>query len=344
MGVPQKLEFKYIEMDDFLKTYHEGINHLAAVATNPDLVHILSECKNKDPLCTQWAVEGWCDMDRHFMDAKCCPVCWSSPQLDFLQRCPMDPNVPNAWKPGDVNRFFQNLTTDEKYAKYEPRVWSRPSYLPGEASETADYEEGPWIVTLENVLTQEEANLLIEWGETHEWELSLDGGQMQPDGTWEPTVIEGRTSRQAWCDDMCYKDPTVQSILKRLSDITNIPESYSDYLQLLRYEPGQFYHTHHDFHNFQVYSATGHRILTFYTYLSDVEEGGGTNFPELNITVYPKMGRALIWPNVKDNDPNERDGMTKHQALPLIKGMKYGATAWFHMRDFKGPRSYGCDE
>jgi prolyl 4-hydroxylase len=338
------LDSKEIDKDDFIKAYDDGIAHFEAVAENPDLAHILSECKNKDPLCTQWAVEGRCGKDRYFMDTHCCPVCWSAAQLAFLQRCPMDPNVPNAWKRGDVNRFFHNLTTDENYIKYEPHVWSRPSYLPGDTSESADYKVGPWIVTLENVVTEEEAEILIEWGETYGWERSTDGGAMQLDGTSESTLIRGRRSRQAWCNGSCYMDPIVKRILKRLSDITNIQESYSDYLQLLRYEPGGFYHTHHDSHDFQVYSATGHRILTFYTYLSDVEEGGGTNFPKLNITVTPKRGRALIWPNVKDEDPNVWDKKTKHQALPLIKGMKYGATAWFHMRDFKGPAAYGCDE
>jgi hypothetical protein len=236
MGVQQTLDSKA-----HIKVYNEGVNHLAAVAENPDLAHILSECKNKDSLCTQWAVEGYCYEDPYFMDTRCCPVCGSASQLEFLLRCPMDPNVPNAWQEGDVNSFFQNLTTDEQYSKYEPHVWSRPSYLPGDTSETADYKEGPWIVTLENVVTEEEANLLIQWGETSGWERSTDGGEVQPDGTWESTFIEGRTSQQAWCDDKCYTDPRVKSILERLSDITNISETYSDYLQLLRYEPGQLH-------------------------------------------------------------------------------------------------------
>jgi hypothetical protein len=34
--------------------------------------------------------------------------------------------------------------------------------------------------------------------------------------------------------------------------------------------------------------ACGPRILTFFLYLSDVEEGGETNFPLLNISVNPK--------------------------------------------------------
>jgi prolyl 4-hydroxylase len=68
------------------------------------------------------------------------------------------------------------------------------------------------------------------------------------------------------------------------------------------------------------------RILTLYLYLNDVEEGGGTNFDELDITVMPKRGRALLWPSVLDSDPDKKDGRTTHQALPVGKGsIKYGA-------------------
>jgi hypothetical protein len=68
------------------------------------------------------------------------------------------------------------------------------------------------------------------------------------------------------------------------------------------------------------------RILTLYIYLNDVEHGGGTNFDQLDITVMPKQGRALLWPSVLDSDPNRVDDRTTHQALPVGKdSLKYGA-------------------
>lgn len=82
--------------------------------------------------------------------------------------------------------------------------------------------------------------------------------------------------------------------------------------------------------------------MTVFFYLNDVEEGGGTNFPGLSITVQPKRGRALIWPNVMDQNPDAMDGRTIHQVLPVIKGVKYGANAWVHQRDFKTPSVNGC--
>ena len=66
--------------------------------------------------------------------------------------------------------------------------------------------------------------------------------------------------------------------------------------------------------------------MTLYLYLNDVENGGGTNFDELDITVMPKRGRALLWPSVLDSNPNQKDDRTTHQALPVGKdSLKYGA-------------------
>ena len=81
-----------------------------------------------------------------------------------------------------------------------------------------------------------------------------------------------------------------------------------------------------------------------YLYLNDVEGGGGTEFDQLGITVMPKKGMALLWPSVLDHDPWAKDGRTTHAALPVNKGVKYGANAWFHQRDFKTPYANSCTE
>jgi prolyl 4-hydroxylase len=90
--------------------------------------------------------------------------------------------------------------------------------------------------------------------------------------------------------------------------------------------------------------------VTFFLYLNDVDEGGATQFSDItlgsanadsmngkgpiSIDVIPKKGTALVWPNVLDDDLDEMDDRTYHAALPVIKGEKYGANAWFHLRSF----------
>jgi prolyl 4-hydroxylase len=86
----------------------------------------------------------------------------------------------------------------------------------------------------------------------------------------------------------------------------------------------------------------GPRVLTFYFYLSDVEEGGETAFPSLDIAVTPKKGRAVLWPGIKNDNPHAIDQRTTHEARPVIQGTKYGANAWIHMYNFRIPNLWGC--
>ena len=107
--------------------------------------------------------------------------------------------------------------------------------------------------------------------------------------------------------------------------VTGIPANHSEDFQILKYEPGQFYRQHHDYIGHQRDRQSGPRMLTFFLYLSDVEEGGATNFPDLEIAVKPKVGRALLWPSVLDSNPFDKEDRTEHEAQDVIKGLKYGA-------------------
>lgn len=86
----------------------------------------------------------------------------------------------------------------------------------------------------------------------------------------------------------------------------------------------------------------GPRILTFFLYLSDVEKGGGTNFPQLDLTIEAKKGRALLWPSVLDSNPLAKDNRMFHQALEVEAGTKFAANGWIHMYDYITPQSAGC--
>jgi len=89
------------------------------------------------------------------------------------------------------------------------------------------------------------------------------------------------------------------------------------------------------------FDLTLHLVLSL-SFHADVEEGGETSFPNLGLKVKPKLGRAALWPSVLNDQPNTRDSRTDHTALPVIKGLKYAANAWFHQRDFKGPLENNC--
>jgi hypothetical protein len=106
------------------------------------------------------------------------------------------------------------------------------------------------------------------------------------------------------------------------------------------------YKTHHDYIgdlSQEDEEQLGNRMLTVFIYLNEVEAGGGTAFPGLNITVTPKVGRVVIWPSVLNDDPEEIDWRTEHEALPVESGMKYGANVWFRSRPFRLQyKTYTC--
>jgi prolyl 4-hydroxylase len=264
------------------------------------------------------------------MQLQCAPACYTCNLIDFDQRCPYDPNAPTVLNPGDVNQLFVNLTTLPQFAAMEPRILSMP-----DPPAHVEIPSGPWVVTLEKFLTDEECDTLIELGAVQGYKISQDVGKKKFDGTYEGSINSGRTSTNAWCTNECFNHTTTQRVLEKIANVTNVPDENSEYLQLLRYEVGQFYQQHHDYIAYHLERAQGVRTLTVFLYLNDVEAGGGTDFPNLGLTVMPKRGKAVIWPSVLDSDPNQKDGRTEHQALPVEKGIKYGANAWLHQRNFK---------
>lgn len=96
------------------------------------------------------------------------------------------------------------------------------------------------------------------------------------------------------------------------------------------------------FIRFQLNWPSGPRILTFFMYLSEVEDGGETNFPRIGIKVKPRKRSAVLWTNAMNDNLLERDDRTHHEALPVIKGVKYAANTWIHLYDFQTTLKWDC--
>ncbi len=76
--------------------------------------------------------------------------------------------------------------------------------------------------------------------------------------------------------------------------------------------------------------------------INEIAFSGATNFPDLNIAVKPKVGRALLWPSVLDSNPKDKEPRTDHEAQDVIKGVKFGANAWLHLHDYMAAQDMGC--
>jgi len=302
-------------------------------------------CENKSELCSIWASEGECKNNSRFMNGVCAPACQKCYLLELHRRCPMDPDAIDALEPGDLDRLFESiLDSDSEYAKYSPKVLSRPlKDGDDEVPVDAEYIEGPWLVTFDNFVSEEEIDRLIYWGGVQGYARSADVGQAKHDGTRSNRVSDTRTSGNAWCGGSCKADPAVDNVMNRIANVTRSPIRNSEDIQLLKYEPGQYYKEHHDYIEHHLDRPCGVRTLTVFLYLNDVEEGGGTGFPYLDITVQPKKGSAVLWPSVLNEDPNKKDDRTAHEAQVVMKGVKYGANVWVHMRDFQAALETNCN-
>ena len=349
LGVPQTIEGDSAEI--VRQTIEDAFDYMEnVVLANPDKYPqvLVDGCKNREPLCAYWAAIGECEKNPSYMKLNCAPVCQSCDQLDHHIRCPLDPDAKNALEPGDLHRMFERIIVDEFCLQFQPTVHSRPVLEGHEGIYGRKLEEGqiegPWVVTFDSFFTDEEADRLIELGYQQGYQRSTDVGGTNFDGTYTAVVSSGRTSHNAWCADECNDDTITRRLWQRIERVTGIPETNMEYFQILRYEEGQQYNFHHDYIEHDIDRPTGPRILTFFLYLSDVEEGGGTQFPYLGngLTVLPKKGKALLWPSVLNDDPSNIERLTHHAALPVVNGTKFAANAWIHLRDFKTPHAIGC--
>ncbi len=59
--------------------------------------------------------------------------------------------------PGDLNRMFERMITAPENEKYEPKVLSRPEYINDDTADNATYQLGPWMLVMENFVTDDEA-------------------------------------------------------------------------------------------------------------------------------------------------------------------------------------------
>ena len=71
------------------------------------------------------------------------------------------------------------------------------------------------------------------------------------------------------------KGRVLAEIVERVALVVGIPVFQGERVQLLHYEVGQYYKPHTDY-----FVQENDRAATVLMYLSDVKEGGDTNFPQ----------------------------------------------------------------
>lgn len=107
--------------------------------------------------------------------------------------------------------------------------------------------------------------------------------------------------------------------------LTGYPLSYHEDTQVTYYKEGDYFSLHHDMNIIHPRLKT--RVATIIIYLSDQCEGGETNFPDINVSVKPEIGKAILFWNTRDSIPIQE---SRHSGCIIKKGCKWIAQQWVH--------------
>ncbi|XP_077361477.1 prolyl 4-hydroxylase subunit alpha-2 isoform X2 [Festucalex cinctus] len=159
------------------------------------------------------------------------------------------------------------------------------------------------------------------------------------------TTANYRVSKSAWLEE--EDDPVIGRVNQRIQDITGLTVDTAELLQVANYGVGGQYEPHFDFSRKDEPDAfkrlgTGNRVATFLNYMSDVEAGGATVFPDFGAVIQPKKGTAVFWYNLFKS--GEGDYRTRHAACPVLVGSKWVSNKWIHERGQEFLRPCGLTE
>lgn len=182
--------------------------------------------------------------------------------------------------------------------------------------------KSPPLYIVDNFLSEEECDYLIEYSKTKEMHVSAVVNE-------NDTSVSTNT-RKSNSIFLPYED-NIQFIKERVENLVQRDGSTFEDLQLTKYTENGFYKAHYD-----TFESTtpegkkslengGQRIATILIYLNKVEKGGATYFPKLKKRFIPKKGRAVIF--FPASIDGKEDKMTLHRA-EKVHGEKWVSQIW----------------
>lgn len=140
-----------------------------------------------------------------------------------------------------------------------------------------------------------------------------------------------RNSKQCWIPK---NNILVKDIYKKVSEILGMQVANAEDLQVVRYQPGQYYNEHHDACcNDNAYCKEfvrhrGQRKATVLIYLNEGFEGGHTYFKNLDLKLRPNSGDAIVFFPLAENSCKCHP-LALHAGMPVESGEKWIANIWF---------------
>jgi len=198
------------------------------------------------------------------------------------------------------------------------------------SSNVTAYHFDPNIYVVSDFLSDHECNLIINLGKE-----CLEEATVIVEGKTTNSKHPGRTNSHCWIKHDATNE--IHEISKRFSVLAQMTIRSAEDFQLVRYEVNQEYKPHFDAFDPKTTEGQHHmrnggqRLLTMLAYLNDVENGGETIFPSVNLSIKPLKGSVLVFENCKKNsiDPHP-DSL--HGGAPVISGEKWAVNLWFRER------------
>ena len=152
----------------------------------------------------------------------------------------------------------------------------------------------------------------------------------------EGLIDDGRTSQSAVVRDEV--SPLVPALRERAARRLDKHPSQVETLQCVAYDVGQYVYAHYDaFDDIEPTNGLSQRSTTVLVYLNDDFEGGETRFPALDLSIRPRQGTALVFPNIAEDGMVLRASL--HESLPVRAGRKVACNLWVRGGSIDAPES-----
>lgn len=194
--------------------------------------------------------------------------------------------------------------------------------------------EVPRIVLYKKFLSEEEIEHLLKVVEG-KWEAAT-----VVDNDTGTGVVNSEYRKAQYAHVGNYRDAVLDEINRRVAEYSETRVEQGEFLQLVKYGPGDHYKIHHDWLDPKLEGPRvqlkqgGQRIRTALMCCRAAEEGGETEFPHLAVKVKLEPGDLLMFNQFDHTGLPSK--LTEHIAHPVVKGEKIMVTRWIRERAFDG--------
>lgn len=193
--------------------------------------------------------------------------------------------------------------------------------------------DNPLVCVFENFLSDAEVRCIREAAEPKLKQALVSAGK-------SGVRSEGRSGSSCWIGQ--GSNTVIKELSLRIAEIVGNGLEYAESLQVVHYAEGEQYAPHYDAwdkateRGRRCMAKGGQRMLTCLLYLNDVEEGGGTSFPNLDMEIRAQKGRMVVFHNCHEGSA-VRHPDSLHGGMPVLKGEKWACNFWFRELEYQDP-------